>query len=720
MNIVSVALPTVGLFSAVLSLQILDTNGPIGFGVSTGLTTADSFILYGTLDAAATDATNAYNIGYFGGGTEALPSGIAKQAATWPFLLVKRVAGSAAGSLLVAGNPLTAPAVVSTAAPTTTGAYSSAINLTTLGASNVRIGGSRQMSANDSFDVFLSNDATITTSADCYLAGRITGGGETALTSLAVSGFSYAIVQRVAGSTAGTIIAAGIAPSSGGGGTLNLTTLNVGNTAVNGPIGGLTAAQTVDQYSSLLAVQTTAGVTATLLSPTVTTAGKVVLVMNATTATQPLTMYGMTIGVGAEQVFEWTGAAWVGGRNVTQGGNAFGATLRIGTNDAQGVDLTSNTTGTVNVDSGTTGAVNVGTGTTGAGKVVTVGNTNGASEAHVHGGVGGIDISTGGSGSISILADNVGNITIDTTVGGAISIGSTLGADKTVTIGNPNGFASTQILSGSGDIGLAANGGNITLDASTGAKQILLSGGTVGVNVQCTATGPVAIRSGTSGTATFDSGTTGAVNVGTGASAKTVTVGSITGASATAIRSGSGALTLVNNGTTYTWPSSAPTASGQVLSSTTGGAMTWTGQVIVIANNSSGQSVADAGSPATLTGWTEVVDTAGAFTPATGVFVAPVTGNYLVCCEIEFSAIAAVVGAEFSIQIWVNGSLVTSAVETCQVAAANVKRQPKVSMIVPATATQQIIVRASQTSGSGANSLTFITSRNQLSISLVL
>ncbi len=720
MNIVSVTLPASGLFSAVLSLQTLDTNGPIGFGVSAGLTSADSFILYGTLDAAATDATNAYNIGYFSGGTEALPSGIAKQAATWPFLLVKRVAGSTAGSLLVAGNPLTAPAVVSTAAPTTTGAYSSAINLTSLGASNVRIGGSRQMGATDSFDVFLSNDATITTSADCYLAGRITGGGETALTSLAVSGFSYAIVQRVAGSTAGTIIAAGIAPSSGGGGTLNLTTLNVGNTAVNGPIGGLTNVQTVDQYSSLLAVQTTAGVTATLPSPTVATAGKVVLVMNATIATQSLTMYGMTIGIGAVQPFEWTGAAWVGGRNVTQGGNAFGATLRIGTNDAQGVDVTSNTTGTVNVDSGTTGAVNVGTGTTGAGKVVTLGNTNGVSEAHVHGGIGGIDISTGGSGLISILADDVGNVIIDTSGGGAISIGSTAGTDKTVTVGCISGIASTQIQGGSGDIGITANGGNITLDASTGAKQILLSGGTIGVNVQCTATGPVAIRSGTSGTATFDSGSTGPVNVGAGANVKTVTVGSITGASATAIRSGSGALTLVNNGVTYTWPSAAPTANGQVLSSTTGGAMTWTGQVIVIANNSSGQSVADAGSPATLTGWTEVADTAGAFTPATGVFVAPVTGNYLVCCEIEFSAIPAVVGAEFSIQIWVNGSLVTSAVETCQVAAANVKRQPKVSMMVPASSGQQIIVRASQTSGSGANSLTFITSRNQLSISLVL
>jgi hypothetical protein len=329
-------------------------------------------------------------------------------------------------------------------------------------------------------------------------------------------------------------------------------------------------------------------------------------------------------------------------------------------------------------------------------------------------------MSTGGGGAIAIVADTVGSVTIDTTTGGAIAIGSVYGSDKTVTVGCLSGVATTLIQDGSGDITATANGGNITLDASTGAKQVLLSGGTAGVNAQCTATGPVSIKSGTSGAATFDSGTTGPVNVGTGANAKTVTVGSTTGASATAIRCGSGTLTLVCNGVTYTWPATAPTVSGQVLSSTTGGALSWKGAVIVIANNSSGQSIADAGSPITLTSWTEVADTAGAFTPATGVFVAPVTGNYLVCCEIEFSAIAAVVGAEFSIQVWVNAGVVVSGVETCQVAAANVKRQPKVSMIVPATATDQITVRASQTSGSGANSLTFATTRNQLSIALML
>jgi hypothetical protein len=54
------------------------------------------------------------------------------------------------------------------------------------------------------------------------------------------------------------------------------------------------------------------------------------------------------------------------------------------------------------------------------------------------------------------------------------------------------------------------------------------------------------VQSGTTGAATFDSGTTGAVNVGTGANAKTITVGNQTGATAVAIKSGSGNITLNN------------------------------------------------------------------------------------------------------------------------------------------------------------------------------
>lgn len=675
MNIVSVALPTTG-FSAVLSLQTLDTNGPIGFGVGNGLTASDTFALYGTLDNLAVDASNAYDLGRFGGSNAPLPAGFAKQASTWPFLLAKRLTGSGTGSLYVGGNPLTLPSVVTTAAPTTSAAFSAVMNLTTLNASQIRIGGSREMTANDSFDLYLSNDATIATTSTLVYVGRFTGGGGTNVTSFAVSGFAYAVVQRVAGSTAGTVIAAGIAPSVGGSGgsVLDLDTLSVGNTAVNGAIGGLSAAASVDIYSSFLLRQTTAGIAATLPSPTVTTAGKVVYAINDPTATQAISMYGMIIGVGAVQSFQWAGAEWVGGKNITQGGNAFGAAVTVGSVDNQPLNLIANNT----------------TGYSDTGVVNTIGRVTGASGVTIQAGTGPVDIATNAT-------------------------------DHSTNLGSITGASATGIHAGLGGIGIGVDFVDhpVTVGSTIGASATTIRAGASGVTIQPSDTGPLTAKSGTTGAATFDSELTGPVNVGTGANAKAVTVGSVTGAASTALRAGSGGLTIVNNGTTYSWPSAAPTVNGQKLTGTTAGPLTWSGVVNVQANNSTGQSIPDGGGATIVTSWSEVIDSESAFAAATGVFTAPVTGFYQVCCELEFSNIAAAAGSEFSVQLYVNGALVAQAVETCQVAAANVRRQPKLSIGVPVTAGQTLDIRASQTSGSGANSLTFTTQRNLLSISLV-
>lgn len=311
MKVVSVALAAT--YSAVLSLQGLDTNGPIGFSLSVGQTASDIFELYGTLDAAAVDNTNAQLLGRFTGSTLNLPKGIADQARDWPFVLIRRVGGSTAGTLFVAGNPAASPAVVSVAAPVVSGGYSALLTLTTLGAKNIRIGGSRTMLVTDVFNVYLSDDPSLASATGAFLAGTITGGGGTNFVAVDASGFNYAIVQRATTSTtltAGNIIAAGVSPSEGGG-VLNLTTLAVGDTAVNGPIGALTAAATVDIYSSFLLTQTTAGITAaTLPNPTDTTPGKLALVMNNDASTAPIQMYGVNIGIGAVQWFAWEGSAW--------------------------------------------------------------------------------------------------------------------------------------------------------------------------------------------------------------------------------------------------------------------------------------------------------------------------------------------------------------------------------------------------------------------------
>jgi hypothetical protein len=59
-----------------------------------------------------------------------------------------------------------------------------------------------------------------------------------------------------------------------------------------------------------------------------------------------------------------------------------------------------------------------------------------------------------------------------------------------------------------------------------------------GLGMSAPAANTMTVKSGTTGAATFDSGTTGAVNVGTGANAKTVTIGNTTGASSLVLNAG--------------------------------------------------------------------------------------------------------------------------------------------------------------------------------------
>lgn len=224
MLVVSVALASG--FSSVLSLLTLDISKPIGLGVSSAETSTDTFTLWGTLDASATDSTNAQELGQFVGTTgEPLPKGIADKAIAWPYLIVERTGGSTAGFFYAAGDAIASPAVVSTAAPAI-GAYSALMNITTLSTVGARIGSSAAMLASDVFDVFLTNDSAATTSAGCYLAGRITGGGGSRVISVIAAGYAYVLARRVDGYTVGTIIAAGSSPVG-----------VVGPTGPTGPVG---------------------------------------------------------------------------------------------------------------------------------------------------------------------------------------------------------------------------------------------------------------------------------------------------------------------------------------------------------------------------------------------------------------------------------------------------------------------------------------------------
>ncbi len=385
MNLVLVALAA--NFSSILSLQGLNIDGPIGLGVTVGETSSDAFVLWGTLDSAAVDDTNAWNLGTFTGGAQNLPPEIAAKAKMWPYLLVQRTGGSTAGSFVAAGDPAANPAVVSATAPVVVGNYSGLITLTTLAARNVRLGLSAAMTEADVFDVYLSNDSALATSAGAFYAGRICGGGGDGalLNSVLFKGYNYARVARVEGSTAGNVLAAGVSPSAGGG-VLNLTVLAVGDTAVSGPIGALTAAASVDIYSAFVLTQTTASVDATLPAPTITTAGKFAYVFNNDTSAQSITMYGENLSPGSGHWFFWDGTVWGGDRAITQNGNAFGTALRIGTLDNQNVVIGRNG---INILSATATAL-------------VLGDTTGAYATTIQGGTGGIPITPTGAGPVAL------------------------------------------------------------------------------------------------------------------------------------------------------------------------------------------------------------------------------------------------------------------------------------------------------------------------------
>lgn len=665
-------------YSAILSLLDIDTNGPVAFSLSVGQTSSDRFNLYGTLDSAAVDNANAFLIGSFSGGATNLPKGIANQARRWPYLLIQRTSGTTAGSLFVAGNPATSPAVVSAAAPVVVGDYSALLTLTTLGAETVRIGTSRQMSAADSFDIYASDDAALSSLNGAFYVGRIYGGGGANVNNtVLVSGYNYVVARRATGSTAGNVLAAGVSPSSGsGGGTLNLTTLAVGNTAVSGPIGALSAAQTVDIYNSFLLTQTTAGVVPTLPAPTDTAAGKVALVMNNDTATQPVIMYGMAIGIGASQWFAWDGSAWIGGRNLTAGGNAFGSSLAFGTLDAASIRILQNG-GVVIADDGTN---------------TIVGATTGGRAVALQSGAGGIGLLPG-TGPLNMGTDPT---------------------DKQTTIGSGTGLSPVDINAGTSGAAIASNATDhpTTVGSVTGASLTSVRGGTSGVALSGTGAGGITVTPGAVGT--VDLLPRGAAAGDTA----TLRFRELAAGGTEAI--GLKAPDALAASLDYTLPATAPSISGQRFTSTTTGVTSWTGAVYVEATNNTNQSIPDANVSTVVTGWTEVNDTANAFVPATGLFTVPITGYYVVTAEIEFTAIAAAVGTSFAVGVYIDGTARNVGREYVQVAAANVQRNPKVTTPpLLLTAGQVVAIRALQDGGSGANTLSGVALRNYLGIHMV-
>ena len=283
-------------------------------------------------------------------------------------------------------------------------------------------------------------------------------------------------------------------------------------------------------------------------------------------------------------------AVTLSGFSIIQGGNALGTTETIGTTDAYGVNfitagatrfsldaslstltgngattLSSNntlslssasgsalsvlsgTTGTLTLDSGSTGAINLGTNANA--KTVTIGNTTGATAVNINSGTGGITLLTGTTGALTLDSGSTGTVNLGAGNNAkTINIG-TGNAGNIINIGTNNTVADTIAIGSALDsFSLSSTGLNVTSGgALTGVASIdtIVHSATA---ITFAGTGTLSSGSGTA--LNLDSGTTGGLNIGTSANAKTITLGNTTGATTLNINTGTGGSTYTTtNGT---------------------------------------------------------------------------------------------------------------------------------------------------------------------------
>lgn len=169
----------------------------------------------------------------------------------------------------------------------------------------------------------------------------------------------------------------------------------------------------------------------------------------------------------------------------------------------------------------------------------------GVASINVHSDVGGVTVASGlaSADAINITASDAGGgIDIDSGTAGFI-------VDTTGAISLDAAAASNFTATGAFDVTVSSTAGSVIVsggEAVADAVQLTAGNAAGGVTV-ATGTGGVTVNS-TNGIIALNSGTA-AINVGTDAVAHTVTVGNITGATAVAINSGTGHITLTSTGT---------------------------------------------------------------------------------------------------------------------------------------------------------------------------
>ena len=546
-------------------------------------------------------------------------------------------------------------------------------------------------------------------------------------------------------------------PLSGGSSSsgVALVKVDVPNMTINGNI--LTASASVDIATHITFTQTTAGITGTLLNPTITTVNKNIILQNLSTSTQVISITcvggdSFSIGVGQSSEVTWNGSAW----RLLNPAQVIPDYVEVRLNASTSTNLTASdhikfdtilrqigTSITPDVSTGYTNAAN----TNSLGRFLLQPNKIYELEGDC-GDIGGaasyinyrwFNADTGvelalGTGGASIMGANLSNTnavrgmaittfapTVATrvelriqTISGITSYGGGFATNlATARIRVISGFTPVSgQVSGSGNVILAQQNftTNTFVPATLGTYAIPSAGiwklrydiNTDGTGVTLTNTMFAILNN------------VGVVQAGSEKSrGGGVTVAQVL--TAEIIVTTTGATNYFLNGR-----AGAASGSASIINSVTAGqsTITWeqigtTATVIntrsvVIANNISGQSI-PTGATTVITGWTITKDSLSSFSTA-GVFTAPKTADYMVTLGIGYTFTATTAGiatAEITGTVAKGGviSYLTGAVDAT----------PQVSTLVTLTQGQTINVATFQNSGA-ARTLNAGASRCWLSI----
>lgn len=313
--------------------------------------------------------------------------------------------------------------------------------------------------------------------------------------------------------------------SAAGTGTLftnNGATLNgtkaVANDSDGGSLGGtpgtpLTAAQSVDIYTSFTVNQTTANQSITLTSPTNTAAGRIIYIANIGSVSFGL--LGSTLNNGSTATLLWNGSAWTfAGADGTSINNQKAA----GQNGDFWIQAGGSSTGIGRADGGfqapsldtVSGALSIGTSVATG---ITIGNTSTTTATSIQAAAGGT-ISVGTANAANAI--NIGSTSLSSgiqtiTVGGA----NTAGGQQDVIVGsNASAGAGTTTIQSKGDTVLKTNGTTRATFSGSGNTLYVGNGNSAGQ----AATGNAFTIQGTSSTGSGTQGGSLTLQAGSGTS----------------------------------------------------------------------------------------------------------------------------------------------------------------------------------------------------------